>query len=333
MYFTANPNGEAEVITINLRAAGKVKKLKWDIDLAELAIKGRVSRGNTVTKFPIRKIELKEKGVSTLKPRKIWFDETVQRLNVDERGDLIGEFTADDRLLIINQKGELKTIIPNLNTHFDNDMIVLEKWIPNKPISALYFEGEREKYYVKRFMVEHPDREEIFITEHPNSKLLIVAMDYRPVAEIIYYKKSLDNETLNLEELISIKGIKAIGNQFSKEKIRDINLLDPLPYQEPEIDQVELVEEEVVETTESIPKNKDEASIKTVEGSQKKAPKDLAKSLDENSNSDSEKGTRRNSNKGLNKSSDSNKGNDSNEDGGKDSDENSGPDGNQITLF
>ena len=247
LYFTANPNGEAEVVTVNLRAVGLIKKLKWDVDLAELAIKGRGSRGNIVTKYPVRKIELKEKGVSTLKPRKIWFDETVQRLNVDDRGDLIGEFTADDRLLIINQKGEVKTIIPNLNTHFDNDMIVLEKWKPNKPISVVYLDGERERYYVKRFMIEHPDREERFISDHPNSKLMIVAMDFRPMAEIVYSKRSLENEVLNFEEFIAVKGIKALGNQLTAEKIKDINLLDSLPYEEPVLEEVEVVEEQIIE--------------------------------------------------------------------------------------
>jgi len=247
LYFTANPNGEAEIVTVNLRAVASLKKLKWDINFADLAIKGRTSRGNTVTKNTVKRIELKEKGVSTLKPRRIWFDETVQRLNVDERGDLIGEFTAEDRLLIINQKGEAKTIIPNLNTHFENDMIVLEKWEPNKPISVVYLDGERERYYVKRFMIEHPDREEKFISEHPNSKLQIVAMDYRPMAEIIYSKRSLDNEILNFEEFIAIKGIKALGNQLTNEKIKLVNLLDPLPYEAPEINDVELIEEEIID--------------------------------------------------------------------------------------
>ncbi len=262
LYFTANPNGEAEVITINLRASGSIKKLKWDIDLADLAIKGRTSKGNMVTKYPVKKIELKEKGISTLKPRKIWFDEAVQRLNVDARGDLIGEFTAEDRLLIISQKGVVKTIIPNLNTHFDDDMIVLEKWIPNKPISAVYYDGERERYYVKRFMIEHPDKEETFISDHQASKLLIVATDYRPMAEVIYYKQSLENEILNFEEFISIKGINALGNQLSKEKIRDINLLDPLPYEEPEVNEVEVVEEQVVDSTEKEAKEQQEEQEK-----------------------------------------------------------------------
>ncbi len=247
LYFSANPNGEAEVITINLRAVGSIKKLKWDIDFADLAIKGRGSRGNTITKNTVKKIELKEKGVSTLKPRKIWFDETVQRLNVDERGDLIGEFTAEDRLLVINQKGEVKTIIPNLNSHFENDMIVLEKWEPNKPISAVYFDGERERYYLKRFMIEQPDKEESFISDHSNSKLQIVALDYRPMAEIVFSKRSLENEKVNFEEFIAIKGIKALGNQLTTEKIKHINLLDPLPYVPPKINDVEVVEEEIVE--------------------------------------------------------------------------------------
>ena len=259
LYFTANPNGEAEIVTVNLRAVGLIKKLKWDQDLAELAIKGRSSKGNLVTKYSVRKIELKEKGISTLKPRKIWFDETVQRLNVDDRGDLIGEFTADDRLLIINQKGELKTIIPNLNTHFESDMIVLEKWNPNKPISVVYFDGERERYYVKRFMIEHPDREEKFITEHPSSKLMIVAMDFRPMAEVVYSKRSLENETINFEEFIAVKGIKALGNQLSTDKIKDINLLDPLPYEEPILEELELVEEQIIEVPEVKKEQKKEA--------------------------------------------------------------------------
>ncbi|MDX1318516.1 MAG: DNA gyrase/topoisomerase IV subunit A, partial [Xanthomarina gelatinilytica] len=137
-YFSANPNGEAEMVTIYLRQVGSIKKLKWDLDFADVLIKGRASKGNKVTKHAIKKVELKEKGVSTLKPRKIWFDDTVQRLNVDERGELVGEFRGEDRILIITQSGTVKTIIPEITTHFDDDMIVMEKWIPKKPISAIY---------------------------------------------------------------------------------------------------------------------------------------------------------------------------------------------------
>ena len=129
-------------------------------------------------------------------------------------------------------------------------MIVLEKWNPNKPISVVYFDGERERYYVKRFMIEHPDREEKFITEHPSSKLMIVAMDFRPMAEVVYSKRSLENETINFEEFIAVKGIKALGNQLSTDKIKDINLLDPLPYEEPILEELELVEEQIIEVPE-----------------------------------------------------------------------------------
>ncbi|HEY0046951.1 MAG TPA: DNA gyrase/topoisomerase IV subunit A, partial [Flavobacterium sp.] len=147
LYFSCNPNGEAEVITVLLRQVGSVKKLKFDLDFAQMAIKGRASKGNIVTKYPIKKIELKEKGISTLKPRRIWFDDTVQKLNVDGRGELLGEFRPNDRLLVVNQSGKIKTIIPEITTHFDPDMIILEKWVPNKPISAIYYDGEKERYY------------------------------------------------------------------------------------------------------------------------------------------------------------------------------------------
>jgi len=249
-YFSANPNGEAEVVTINLRAVGSIKKLKWDIDFADLAVKGRAVRGNTITKFAIKKVEFKEAGVSTLKPRKIWFDDAVQRLNVDERGELLGEFKAEDKLLIITQSGKAKAVKPDLAMHFEDDMIVLEKWIPKKPISAIYYDGEKERYYVKRFVIETTEKEEVFISEHPKSQLEIVATDYRPVAEVVYSKRSLENEEVNLEEFIAVKGIKALGNQLTTEKIKQVNLLESLPYDEPEdekIEEVEVVDEEVVE--------------------------------------------------------------------------------------
>lgn len=237
LYFSANPNGEAETVTILLRQVGSVKKLKWDVDFADITIKGRASRGNTVTKYPIKKIELKEKGISTLRPRKVWFDDTVQRLNVDGRGELLGEFRPNDRLLIINQSGKLKTIIPELTTHFDEDMIVLEKWHPKKPISCIYYDGEKERYFVKRFLVENENKEEIFISEHEKSQLEIVSTDWRPVAEIIFAKVKgvqKESQTIDLEQFITVKGIKALGNQLTADKLKQVNLIEPLPFEEPE---------------------------------------------------------------------------------------------------
>lgn len=242
LYFSCNPNGEAEVINIILRQVGSIKKLKFDIDFAKLAIKGRASKGNLVTKYPIKKIELKEKGISTLLPRKVWFDDTVQRLNVDGRGELLGEFRPSDKILVISQTGKLKVIIPELSTHFDEDMIVLEKWNPKKPISALYFDGEKERYFLKRFLVEVENKEESFITDHPNSKLEIVATDYRPVVELIFAKvKGVQKERqeIDVESFIAVKGFKALGNQVTSDKLKQVNLLTPLPYEAPEEEQPE----------------------------------------------------------------------------------------------
>lgn len=236
LYFSHNPNGEAEVITILLRQVGSIKKLKFDIDFATLTIKGRTSKGNLVTKYPIKKIELKEKGISTLLPRKIWFDDTVQRLNVDGRGELLGEFRPSDKLLIILQSGKLKVITPELTTHFDQDMVVLEKWNPKKPVSAIYYDGDKERYYIKRFLVE-TEKEETFITEHPNSQLEIVSTDYRPVAELVFAKiKGVQKENLvvEIESYIALKGLKALGNQLTSDKLKQVNLLEPLPYEVPE---------------------------------------------------------------------------------------------------
>ncbi len=255
-YFTANPNGEAETITVFLRP-GRVKKLKWDIDFSNLLIKGRNVKGNLVTKNPVKKIELKYEGVSTLKPRKIWFDDTVQRLNVDGRGELLGEFKAEDKLLIITQSGVAKTILPELTTHFERDMIVLEKWVPKKPISAIYYDGEKGKYYGKRFVIENSNKEEQFISEHPKSQLEIVATDYRPMIEIVFSKRSMENMTVNMEEFIAVKGIKALGNQLTSDKIRQTNLLEPLPYEPPQ--------PEELEESEEIKEDKKEEDIKNID--------------------------------------------------------------------
>ncbi|WP_426092063.1 DNA gyrase/topoisomerase IV subunit A [Flavobacterium sp. DSR3-2] len=244
VYFSCNPNGEAEVITILLRQVGSVKKLKFDIDFASLTIKGRASKGNLVTKYPIKKIELKEKGISTLLPRKVWFDDTVQRLNVDARGELLGEFRPNDKILVISQSGKIKVITPELSTHFDEDMVVLEKWVPKKPISAIYYDGEKERYYIKRFLVETENKEESFITEHPNSQLEIVSTDYRPVAELIFTKiKGVQKETMtvDIESFISVKGFRALGNQLTTDKLKQVNLLESLPYEIP----IEIIREDL----------------------------------------------------------------------------------------
>ncbi|MFN4764098.1 DNA gyrase/topoisomerase IV subunit A [Gillisia sp. Q332] len=251
-YFSANPNGEAEVVTVYLRQVGSIKKLKFELDFADMLIKGRNVKGNIVTKYAIKKIELKEEGVSTLKPRRIWFDESVKRLNVDERGELLGEFRGEDRLLVITQDGVVKTIKPEITTRFDEEIIILEKWIPKKPISAIYWEAEKERYYVKRFLIENPDKEENFIGDQEKSFLELVSTDYIPRVELVFNKlkgkDQRDNEEVNIEEFISVKGIKALGNQLTAEKLKQLNLLDPIPFQPEEIstEDIEVNDEETL---------------------------------------------------------------------------------------
>lgn len=271
LYFSANPNGEGEVVTVLLRQVGSIKKLKWDINFATISIKGRASKGNIVTKNAVKRVDLKEKGVSTLKPRKIWFDDTIQRLNVDGRGDLVGEFRGEDRILIITQSGLVKTIVPEITSHFDDDMIVLEKWIPSKPVSAIYFDGEKQKHYVKRFLIENENREENFISEHVSSVLEIVSTDWRPVAKLSFAKernkdRRADQE-IDIEKFISIKGVSALGNQLTKYKINQIDLIDSLPYTAPEktpADDIVVVEEEIVsEAVSKLPKKDNKLHTKS----------------------------------------------------------------------
>ena len=253
-YFSANPNGEAEKVAIILRKNPKLKKLKWDVDFSNYIIKGRMTRGNQITKHNVKRIELKEKGISTLKPRKIWFDDTVQRLNVDGRGDLLGEFRGEDKILVVLQNGSLKIIDPDMSAHFNDDMIVLEKWMPKKPLSVVYFDGKKQRFFVKRFLVENENKHEKFITEHKDSFLELISTDWKPVIEIVFNKirnkTQKPNQVIELEQFISIKGIKAIGNQLSSEKIKQINTLDAIEYEPPvemPADEIEVFDEKIVE--------------------------------------------------------------------------------------
>ena len=266
LYFSANPNGEAEIVTFYLRQVGSVKKLKFEVDFSYMLIKSRNAKGNIITKYPVKRIELKEEGVSTLKPRRIWFDDSVKRLNVDERGELLGEFRGEDRLLIITQNGVAKTIKPEITTRFDDEIIVLEKWVPNKPISAIYWEAEKERYYVKRFVIETPEKEEHFIGDHEKSFLEIISTDYIPQAELVFLKirgkDQKPNEIINLKKFISIKGSKALGNQLTTDKLKQINLIDPIPFvpEEIAVEEIEVKDEETIENESE--KNKVSGDIK-----------------------------------------------------------------------
>ena len=245
LHFSANPNGEGEVVTIQLRHNGSIKKLKWDLDFADLTIKGRSVKGNIVSKHAVNKVIFKEKGLSTLKPRKIWFDDTVQRLNVDDRGDLLGEFKPDDDLLIVQQSGNLKVVPPDLTMHFPEDMIILEKADRSKPITVAYYNKSKKKYFVKRFILGLLKGNQSFVNDAKNDNVEIISTDWKPVIEVVTKnKKLIDKFSVNLFDFISVKGIKAIGNQLTNKDVKEINILDSIPY-EPET--VELNEIEVID--------------------------------------------------------------------------------------
>ena len=251
LYFSANLNGEAEIVTILLRNSGNIKKLKWDLDFADLQIKGRAVRGNTVTKYSVRKVELKEKGVSTLKPRKIWFDETIRRLNLEERGKLLGAFKGDDKLLICSCQGTIKAVTPELSLHFDDNIYHIEKWNPKKPLTAIYFDIDKQRYFIKRFVIENSDKEDSFIKE--NGELVYFVSEWRPVIKIIFEKprgkSHLKPLEVNAEEFISVKGFKALGNQITSNKIKRVELKEALDYKEEEIEnplEIEVKQNEIV---------------------------------------------------------------------------------------
>jgi topoisomerase-4 subunit A len=237
LHFTANPNGEAEVVTMHLRALERLKKLKYDIDFAELAIKGRDAAGNVASKYPVKKVELKQAGISTLGARKIWLDESVMRLNEEGHGRFLGDFLAEDKILCVLASGVYKLIAPDLATHFDENLLIVEKWLPEKPLSAVYFDGEKEQWFVKRFLIEASKGPVTFITEHPKSKVGIVSLLHHPVIYVRFDKrnkiaKNKMDESIDLREFIAVKGLKAIGNRLTTYPVLNIELLDADPQRE-----------------------------------------------------------------------------------------------------
>ncbi|WP_027377230.1 DNA gyrase/topoisomerase IV subunit A [Kaistella palustris] len=236
LYFSANPNGEAEVVSVLLKPNARVRKNKMDIDFSELAIKGRDSKGNLVTKYAVKKVDLKEEGHSTLAPRKIWFDDTVRRLNADARGTLLGSFKGDDKILTVNTHGEAKLLTFDLMNRFEDDYLVLEKWKPEQPITAIYFDGEKQIYFIKRFLLENTTNVQHFmLSEHPKSFIENVIVANNATLELIFAKekgREKEPETVVVDEFIAVKGIKAIGNQLTKSKLKTVNVTIPEPEEE-----------------------------------------------------------------------------------------------------
>ena len=233
LYFSFHPNGEREIVTVILRPRPHIKRLKFDIDFGELLIKGRAAAGNRVTKEIVQKIVQKEVGGSTLAARKIWYDEIVGRLNDEGRGKYLGQFKGNDRILTLYRSGEYRLSPFDLSTHFDEDMIHIEKWNPNHPISAVYYDAEKDLHFVKRFLCEVTmDKKVLFISESEGSVLDVVSTAYRPKVRVVYNKllkatKNLPDTIIEIGDFIDVKGMKAQGNQLTKLKVKEV-LLEPL---------------------------------------------------------------------------------------------------------
>jgi topoisomerase-4 subunit A len=225
LYFTANPNAESEIIKVMLKALPGLRKLEFDVDFADLAVKARGTIGNVVSKYPVKKIVQKSKGRGIERKEKIWFDDSVHRINSDGYGIFLGEFSGQDKILVITQSGHYKLYSFDLSAHFEEDIVFIEKFYPARPLSAVYFDGNDKAYYVKRFVLEPTDKKVLFISEADGSFLEIATAQPDPVVEIQFSKRELRDKKLNLAEFIEIKGLKAKGNKLTDNKIKEVNLL------------------------------------------------------------------------------------------------------------
>ncbi|WPU93391.1 DNA gyrase/topoisomerase IV subunit A [Mucilaginibacter sabulilitoris] len=261
LYFSANPNGEAEVVNVQLKPHSKLKKLQFDEDFAMLAIKGRGSMGNIITKYPVKKIILKTKGISTLAGRKIWYDDILKRLNADSRGKYLGEFDGDDRILNVLSNGIYELTSFDLNNHFDDKMIRIEKYDPKKVYSVIHLDGKSKNYMVKRFSFENValGKQVSIISEEPGSKLILIANEAPQVSVVQLKGKDQTPETIeiNLAELIDVKGMKAMGNRLSQFPVRSVELLADSA-EEPVDAEPEITEEDEASIDEQIDQSADE---------------------------------------------------------------------------
>lgn len=231
LHFSANPNGEAEIVNITLTPSSTAKIKVFDYNFADLDIKGRNSQGNTLTKYPVKKIVLKEKGRSTLGGVDIWYDEVIGRLNTDQRGTKLGSFHADDKILVIYKNGELEITSFELTNRYEiKDILQLEKFRPERVISAIHYDAGNKNYFVKRFRVENPvtGKLMLFISESKNSELVLVSTAESPQVEVEVLKgvkKEKDTLTLDLDVIVDVKGWKAMGNRLSQHEVKKIKLL------------------------------------------------------------------------------------------------------------
>ncbi|OFX58468.1 MAG: DNA topoisomerase IV [Bacteroidetes bacterium GWA2_30_7] len=237
LYFSSNPNGEAEIVKVFLKPKPKLRKLVFEADFTEVAIKGRSSIGNTLSKNDVHKISLKEQGVSTLGGIHIWFDDTVLRLNSDERGKYLGEFLGDDKIAVITKSGKYRLCSYDFSNHFEEDIVIIEKYDSAKVFSLIHYDGEQKFYYFKRFQLEFTEKEQLLISEFADSSFITISEDKHPKFEIEYGGKNSGRppEIIDANEFIAIKGFKARGKRISTLEIKNFTWLDSLEDEESDV--------------------------------------------------------------------------------------------------
>ena len=249
IYFSANPNGEAEVLKVTLKPKPRLKSLVFERDFSDIAIKGRMSMGNIFTKNDIHKIVLKQKGGSTLGGREVWFDKDVMRLNYDGRGVSLGEFDSDDSILVLSKDGCFYTTNFELSNHFEDNVLLLEKFDEDKVWSAVLYDAEQQFYYVKRFTLEQTNKKTSFIGDNPESRLLLMSTQVYPRLQVLFGGKDAEREPqeIDVEEFIGVKSFKAKGKRLTTFEIKDIVELEPTRFPE--------VADEEPENTDEIEEN------------------------------------------------------------------------------
>ena len=248
LYFTANPNGEAETVKIYLRPKPGMKKHIFELDFSKLMIKGRQSQGNILTRQQVHRIVLKESGVSTLGGLKIWFDDVIMRLTTDERAIYVGEFRGDDRILVITRSGTYQLTSFDLTNHYPDDVLLIEKYVPSKVFTAVFWDAGQNFYYIKRFEIAESKKTELFISPEEGSLLVLLTSHRWPQIRITFGGKNAERpaEDINVDEFIGIKGFSAKGKRLTTYEVKHIEEIEPIKEDEPVIDESEGGDDEEV---------------------------------------------------------------------------------------
>ena len=236
-YFSANPNGEAEIIKVTLKPNPRIRKIIFEEDFSQIGIKGRQAIGNILTRNPVHKITLKQRGGSTLGGRKVWFDRDVLRLNYDGRGEYLGEYQSDELILVVLNNGEFYTTNFDVNNHYEDGIRIMEKFDPNKVWTAVLYDADQQNYpYIKRFCFESSSRKQNYLGDNRNSKLILLTDECYPRLEVVFggHDSFRDPMIVEADEFIAVKGFKAKGKRLTTYTIDTINELEPTRQPEPQ---------------------------------------------------------------------------------------------------